>query len=363
MTHRPRRATRVARRASVGAVLLALAVPALPAGAAETTNLADGVTSTTGAAIAYSETTFAGGSAPTVLLARNDDFADALTSGPAQGLLQAPLLLTDPTVLSPEVMAELMRLGAEDVIIMGGEEAVSPAVEAQLSAFTVSRLEGATRIETSVAVADALFPNATNAVVARGFPTSDPSQAFADAIPAGTYGAGAGVPVLLTETAMLSSSVETYITASFIEDAIIAGGTAAISQAVEDSLEDIDISDLGADDPEASESASFTVTRAAGATRGGTATALAAELGHPSAAGSPRVILLESREADAWAAGLTAGAQAGNGAAVVLSDGPNLFEETVTFLGTGADVPLLCGPLVDLSACAAAATALGNDAP
>jgi putative cell wall-binding protein len=335
------------RRTVPGAVLLtALAVPAAPAAADTTTRLA-GDTNVE-AAVAWSQATFADGAPSVVLLARDDDFADALTSGSAQAVLDAPLLLTDSAVPSPETLAELDRLDPDEVRIMGGEAAVSAAVETALEGlgYTVSRYAGSDRVDTAVMVAEDLFPNATSAVITRAFAgAADPTQAFADAIAAGAYSAGAMVPVLLTGTAELSAGTAAYVAESAIETAVITGGEAAVSAAAEAELS----------------GAGVAVARAAGATRGGTAVALAAELGFPSADAAPRVLLVEGTGADAWAGGLTIGAQAGNGAAVVLANGPALFAETAAFLDGGTGVPLVCGPGVDEAACDAASDALGNE--
>ncbi len=346
MTAPPRSLRPAWRRAVPGAVLvttlLALAAPA----AAETTTRLEGTTNVE-VAIAYSQATFADGAAPIVLLARDDDFADSLTSGSAQGVLEAPLLLTNRTVLSPETAAELERLDADEVRIMGGDVAVAPAVETALEAlgYEVSRYFGADRVGTAVAVAEALFPNATAAVVARGFAGADPTQAFADAIAAGAYSAGSMKPVLLTDTAALSGPTAEYLASSSIESVLIAGGSLAVSQTAEDQIA----------------ANGVTTSRAVGANRAGTAVALAGELGFATAADAARVLLVEGSGADAWAAGLTVGAQAANGTATVLANGAALFDETAAFLGSGADVPLICGPRVATSACDAASAALGNE--
>ena len=347
MTSRSRSRAPAWRRAVPGAVLLiALIAPASPAHAETTTRLS-GDTNVE-VAVSYSQATFADGAPSVVLLARDDDFADALTSGSAQAVLDAPLLLTDSTVPSPEVLAELDRLDPDEVRIMGGTAAVSATVETALEGlgYTVTRYAGTDRVDTAVLVAEDLFPNATAAIVTRAFASSaDPTQAFADAIAAGAYSAGSMTPVLLTDIGDLPERTADYIAGSALETAIITGGAAAVSASVEAELTD----------------AGVATSRAAGPTRGGTATALAAELGFASAADAPRVLLVEGTGADAWAGGLTIGAQAGNGAAVVLSDMASLFAETEAFLGAGADVPLICGPRVSDSACDAASDALGNE--
>jgi putative cell wall-binding protein len=341
---------------SLAAALLLTVMPS--ARAAETTRLEG--TSNVEKSIAFSEASFADDAAPTALLARDDDFADSLTSSAVQGLLDAPLLLTNPQVLSPETTLELQRLGAEQVVIMGGEDAVGPAVQTELEAmgYDVSRVGGATRVETSIEVAQTYFPNATHSIVARAFgDETNPTAAFADSLAAGTFAATSGVPLLLTDTDAIAAPLNDYLNAdgTLIEFATIAGGTAAVSNAVVSSIEAISTEDLLA------EAGAIQTERFFGPERGSTAVALNMGLGYTTAADAPRVLLIEGFDPDAWASGLAAGAQAGNGIATVLADGDRLFDATTAYLGAGADVPLICGPGVNDGACDAASDALGNE--
>jgi putative cell wall-binding protein len=341
------------------AVIAAMLLATAPLGAAHAQQ-AQRVTrltadSNTGAAIAWSRLTYAAGAGPTVLLARDDVFVDTLTTGSAQGALDAPLLLTDGDALSPDTATELERLGAQDVTIMGGEHAVSAAVEAELAdlGYATTRLSGATRLETATEVAGAFFPNATTAVIARAFPTSDEqTQAFADSLAVGSFSAGTGIPVLLTEVDRLSDSTRAYLDAASVENIIVVGGTAAVSEAVMAELATIDMESKGP-------GAELTVNRVAAGTRFGTAVALANEFGYSTAADAPRILLIAGTGADAWASGLPAGAQSGSGAATVLADGATLPAETLALLEGGSGKPLICGPAVEASACDAAAEALG----
>lgn len=372
MTAPPRGHRSAIRRVFTGTALLAaFAVPALPASAETTTRLDAEVDTNTQVAIAFSEATFADGSASTVLLARDDDFADSLTSGSLQGLLDAPLLLTNGDALSPDTAAEIQRLDPEVVLIMGGNDAVSPTVEQMLTSTgrATDRVFGDDRIGTAISVATEYFPTATVSLVARGFSdddADDPTRAFADSITAGNFSAATEIPILLTATEQLSPPVSSYITASSIEAAHIVGGIAAVDSPVEAALAAIDVSAKNPDGPgdpadPADDAPGFVVTRQAGANRAGTAVALAGELNFPTAADASRIILVETGRDDAWANGLTAAVQAGNGAATLIAGGPSLFQETTDYLGTGADVPLLCGPRVEDAACDLASDALGNE--
>lgn len=305
-------------------------------------------------AIGWSQLSFADDAAPTVLIATDADFADALTAGAIQGLLEAPLLLTAPETLTPSAAAEIQRLGASRGIILGGTDAVSSGVETELQALGLDteRVEGETRLETAVAVQQRFFPNATAVVLARAFGTdTDPTQAFADSIPAGAYSSVANTPVLLTETDVLSTPTANALAPSAVDTVTIVGGVSAVSDAVATQAAAIETRGSTGQTP------GITVRRLAGNSRFETAIAINRDLGYNTAADSPRVFLVEGQAEDAWTGGLPAAAQAGNSASVVLANGDLLLSPTFDFL-FNADVPLICGPNVTQSACDKALEAL-----
>src|SRR5699024_5330260 len=71
--------------------------------------------------------------ADTVVLARGDEYADALAGVPLAYKLDAPILLTPKDALWEATADEIARLGAGKVVILGGKGAVSPAVEMALT--------------------------------------------------------------------------------------------------------------------------------------------------------------------------------------------------------------------------------------
>ena len=89
----------------------------------------------------------------TAIVATGENFADALTAGPL-AYAQFPLILTESNVLSPEALQTMESVDIEQVIIFGGESAVSSAVASAIEAegITMIRLAGANRYETNVAV-------------------------------------------------------------------------------------------------------------------------------------------------------------------------------------------------------------------
>lgn len=287
--------------------------------------------------------------APTVLLARDDDFADALSSGGPQGLLDAPLLLNPSDELDDRVAEELERLGAERVVILGGPAAISDDVADALEDAdrSVERVQGETRIETAVAVAAEFFPEVRTAILARGyqsFSTDDVTQAFADSLAAGGMAARRALPVLLTgET--LSASTRDHLADSPIAEVIVVGGEDAVSEDVVTELED----DVG-----------LTVTRLAGGDRFATAAAIA-QADFPQ--GAEAALVLEGQSDDAWASGFAA-ASAAESAPILLVSGDEVPDATLGVLGAGLGP--VCGPLVTAVACERArlaSTAVAFPAP
>ncbi|WP_370325502.1 cell wall-binding repeat-containing protein [Euzebya sp.] len=281
-----------------------------------------------------------------VLIGTVAAFPDNLASGVLQD--GRPLLLTDPDGLDDAVADEITRLGATAATVLGGEAAVSAAVVDDLTALglAVDRLEGPTRIETAIDIAAAT--GATEVLLARAFPAdgaTDPSQAFADSLGAGALAADRGIPVLLTQTEVLTASTAAHIADAGITDVTLVGGVAAVSEDVADALEDLGV----------------TTSRIAGDTRFDTAVALnaARDLGQAST-----IVLTEGQAGDAWIAGFAAAAHAGaTTAPVLLSNGADLPAPTAEAVqvaaDAGQDVTLLCTPSVHPDACAAAAATLG----
>lgn len=71
-------------------------------------------------------------SSEVAFLATSAAFADGLTGGAFAGALPAPLMLVSPDAVSDDVKCELVRLGAEQVVVLGGPAAISDRVVAEL---------------------------------------------------------------------------------------------------------------------------------------------------------------------------------------------------------------------------------------
>ncbi len=168
--------------------------------------------------------------ANTVILARGDDYADALAGVPLAHQLDAPILLTQTKSIVPATMAEISRLKVQRVIILGGPNAISDNVKRELKrlGLNVERIEGGNRYETAYRIAErmvregAVFDTAFIAV----------GTNFADALAASSYAAMKGQPILLTATNYLPQATINAIVELGIKNTVICGGKLAVSDSV-----------------------------------------------------------------------------------------------------------------------------------
>lgn len=163
-------------------------------------------------------------SADTVILVSSNNFPDALAAGPLSVSLSAPILLTDKDSLSVDTLAEIKRLGAEKVFIMGGELAISSEVARELNSenLLTERISGSNRYKTAIAAAKTLG-SSTSIILTNG-------ENFADALTAGSYAAKNKLPIILTKSDTIPAEVLTYIDDS-ITEIIVMGGELAIKEA------------------------------------------------------------------------------------------------------------------------------------
>lgn len=183
-----------------------------------------------------SETTF--DAADTVVLATGAGFADALSAAGLAGSYDAPLLLTDPRSLPASVSAEIGRLGATKVFVVGGEGAVSASVFGAVDALPsveASRIAGASRYDTAARVARAIAAHEGGAFCGRAFVARGDN--FADALASAPLAYGLAAPVLLVRTSSLPPETADAIEDLGIADVVIAGGFSAVDAGVEAAID------------------------------------------------------------------------------------------------------------------------------
>ena len=158
--------------------------------------------------IAIADASFPGaGSAGAVVLARHDNFPDALAGTPLARAKNGPLLLTQPTSLDPRVEATIKRVlpAGGTVYLLGSEGALSAGVDAQVRAlgYTTVRYGGADRYETAVKIAEGVgSPNDLFLTTGTNYP---------DALSAGAAAGKVGGAVLLTNGSSMPPSTSAYL--------------------------------------------------------------------------------------------------------------------------------------------------------
>ncbi|MDD2233829.1 MAG: cell wall-binding repeat-containing protein, partial [Desulfitobacteriaceae bacterium] len=128
----------------------------------------------------------------TVILARADDFPDSLVAVPLSHRLEAPILLTYPRELDNQVLNEIQRLGADQVIILGSAQLMGDNITNVLDREEISweRIGGTDRYETAVQVAGRL--GATGQVILAS------GENFPDVLAISPYAGITETPILLT---------------------------------------------------------------------------------------------------------------------------------------------------------------------
>jgi putative cell wall-binding protein len=195
-------------------------------------------------AIDVSRATFPSG-APAVVIARSDEFGDALPGAvlAAVGALPGtspggstavPLLLTPGGALDTRAAAEIKRLGAKTAYVLGEQAAISNAAAQQLQTnagiTSVVRVGGANRFETAAAIKaqiEKLTGKSSSAVyIVNG-------NTFADAMSVAPLAAKQIRPILLASSSLPTSTAQAL---SGVTTATIVGGVAAVPATVSDAI-------------------------------------------------------------------------------------------------------------------------------
>lgn len=191
-----------------------------------------------------------------VFVASGANFPDALTGAALAGNLDAPILLTRPDRVPLATEQELQRLAPQQVVILGGYNAIHEDVEEYIEGLAgsieVDRWAGGNRFETAALVAQQ-YDSAETVYIATG-------ADYPDALAAATRAGLEGVPVLLVRHHMVPNATAAELIRLSPDRIVVLGGEMAISEDVEEALEEFG-----------------DVDRVAGETRAHTAAALFAD--------------------------------------------------------------------------------------
>ena len=175
----------------------------------------------------------------TVIVASGENFPDALAAAPLARRHNAPVLLTTRNVLHERTKAFLeANTSVIKVYLLGGVEAISAAVEAELKGmgYRPIRVDGGTRYETAVEVAKAA--GAAGHWCATTKPTAllVSGENWRDALTVAPVAYRGQHPLLLTRGAALPEAVSDYLSAGNVERVVIVGDTDAVSVEVAEAV-------------------------------------------------------------------------------------------------------------------------------
>ena len=166
-------------------------------------------------------------SAETVILVNDSAIPDALTATPLAYAKNAPILLTAKGGLTKATANEIKRLGAKDVIMIGGDAVLPAKIENDLKALKVKtdRVKGSSREETALAIAKRLdgIKDVSEIAVVNG------TTGLADAVSVAAAAAEKGMPILLANPKSGLSAVEKFINSESIKSSFVIGGDEAVS--------------------------------------------------------------------------------------------------------------------------------------
>ncbi len=189
----------------------------------------------------------------TAVIATGANFPDALSASALAGLMECPILLTDPASLPDATKDAIKSLGVRHVVIVGGTSAVSEQVVSELKSLYVTvdkRLSGESRYETACAIYE--YGKSINSgwsstiIVASG-------RNFPDALSISPFAGSEHAPILLASEEGLGTSEQQIVSSGGFSRALVVGGTSAVPASAQNQL----VSSLGRPN----------VTRLAGETR------------------------------------------------------------------------------------------------
>jgi putative cell wall-binding protein len=201
-----------------------------------------------GTALAASQLAFPSDSATHAVVCSGEDWPDALGGSALAGALDAPVLLVGRDMLPDFVKNEITRVGASQVVVLGGEGAVSDTVAAGIGTIpgvNVSRIGGSDRYETAALIASATI-DAQRASGAEwdGSIYLATGLEFADALGSATVAAYTGRPILLSRPETLTPVAAQAIRSLETSRAYVAGGLGALTATVTAGLEEAGVTDF-----------------------------------------------------------------------------------------------------------------------
>ena len=169
-----------------------------------------------------------------VLINGEKGLVDALTATPYAYTKNAPILITVSGKLTPATANRLTKMGVKNVDVVGGTNSVSEGVVTELKnkGITVNRISGASRYDTSLAVAKEIdkIQDVAQIAVVNG------DKGIPDAVSVAAPAASKKMPILLAENNGLNAASKKFVDGEGVTKSYVIGSTNSVSDGVMNSL-------------------------------------------------------------------------------------------------------------------------------
>lgn len=179
----------------------------------------------------------------TVFLVNGNANADGLTATPLAAAYNSPILLTKADTLNESTKAEIKRLNAGKVILIGGETVLSNKIIQDIKVIngniSVERIGGIDRYETSLLIAQKLdnIVDVNKVYICYGL-------GEADALSISSKAGYEKAPIILTGKDSLRENIYSWLKSENLETAFFIGGTTNITDNIINSINGITSSDV-----------------------------------------------------------------------------------------------------------------------
>ena len=170
-------------------------------------------------------------SSENVIIVNSQAVSDAMSVAPLAKALNAPVLLSKSSGLDSDTLKEIERLGAKNVYLIGGNNALSKKIEDSFSkkGLNLERIGGENREKTALAIAEKLatIVPITDVIIING------TYGLADAASMIAVAAKLNIPILFTNSkANLDLSIE-FIKSHNINKSYIIGNSSILPEELE----------------------------------------------------------------------------------------------------------------------------------
>lgn len=181
----------------------------------------------------------------TVVLVNGNAVADGIAATPLAASENASILLANTNNLPSETANRMKEIAPQKVIIVGGENAVSKALEAKIAndyAVEVQRIAGKDRYATSFEIAKKLVES--GAEINTAYIVAGTGEA--DALSVASKAGADKQPIILTGKDSIDPEMYAWLKEQNLEDAYFIGGNKVISDNVINSVNEITTNDVTA---------------------------------------------------------------------------------------------------------------------